>query len=139
MPLRQAKVFKKSLEVPMFIMSTLLCVAFLTVLGVMVCVLQVTRWFQLLDADELHDPENPLGELELSVQWIHDPRAKDLSSKGLTILEIVQRTLGEQSGALWKILSEISWRTFMPHNAFFLSSLIYWWQNNVIEKVDRRL
>lgn len=94
--------------------------------GVMVCVLQVTRWFQLLDADELHDPENPLGELELSVQWIHDPRAKDLSSKRLTLLEIVQRTLGEQSGPLLIILSIIC-AHFMPHNAvFYQSSFIYY-------------
>ena len=55
----------------------------------------MTRWYRLLDADELHDPEDPLGELELSVQWIHDPQFKDLPSKRLTLLEVVQRTLGE--------------------------------------------
>lgn len=54
----------------------------------------MTRWYRLLGTDELYDEENPLGELELSVQWIHDPRAKDLATRKLTLLEIVQRTLG---------------------------------------------
>ncbi|CAN0435809.1 unnamed protein product, partial [Ectocarpus sp. 12 AP-2014] len=36
---------------------------------------RVTRWYRLLGENELHDEENPLGEIELSVQWFHDPRA----------------------------------------------------------------
>lgn len=55
----------------------------------------MTRWFRLLDAEERLDEENPLGEIELSIQWIHDPRAKDLATKNLTLLEMVQRTLGK--------------------------------------------
>ncbi|CAM9701229.1 unnamed protein product, partial [Scytosiphon promiscuus] len=55
---------------------------------------RVTRWYRLLGVDELYDEENPLGEIELSVQWLHDPRAKDLATRKLSLLEIVQRTLG---------------------------------------------
>lgn len=56
---------------------------------------KVTRWFRLLDGEERFDEENPLGEIELSIQWIHDPRAKDLTRK-MSMLEVVQRTLGER-------------------------------------------
>lgn len=56
---------------------------------------QVTRWYRLLDEDELYDEEDPLGEIELSVQWLHDPRAKDIATRKLSLIEIVQRTLGK--------------------------------------------
>ena len=56
---------------------------------------KLTRWYRLLEESELYDEENPLGEVELSVQWMHDPRAKDLATKKLSLLEIVQRTLGQ--------------------------------------------
>eukprot|EP00752_Nemacystus_decipiens_P012046 g10680.t1 len=55
---------------------------------------RVTRWYRLLGLDELYDEENPLGELEMSVQWFHDPRAKEIATRKLSLLEIVQRTLG---------------------------------------------
>ena len=55
---------------------------------------KVTRWYRLLGPEELYDEENPLGEIELSVQWLHDPRAKDIATRKLSLLEIVQRTLG---------------------------------------------
>lgn len=57
--------------------------------------MQVTRWHRLLGLDELYDEENPLGEVEMSVQWLHDPRAKDIATRKLSLLEIVQRTLGK--------------------------------------------
>ena len=56
----------------------------------------MTRWYRLLEESELYDEENPLGELELSIQWFHDPRAKELATKKMSLLEIVQRTLGER-------------------------------------------
>lgn len=56
--------------------------------------IKVTRWFRLLDAEEMHDEESPMGELELSLQWIHDPRSKEIAKKNMSLLEIVQRTLG---------------------------------------------
>lgn len=56
--------------------------------------MQVTRWYRLLGVEELYDEENPLGEVEMSVQWLHDPRAKDIATRKLSLLEIVQRTLG---------------------------------------------
>lgn len=55
----------------------------------------MTRWYRLLGADELYDEENPLGEIEMSVQWLQDPRAKDIATRKLSLLEIVQRTLGK--------------------------------------------
>lgn len=57
----------------------------------------MTRWYRLLGVDEFYDEENPLGEIELSVQWIHDPRAKDIATRKLSLLQIVQRTLGKVS------------------------------------------
>lgn len=68
---------------------------------------QVTRWWQLLDNEERNDQDHSLGELELSIQWIHAPRAKELAKKKVSLLEIVQRTLGAMMKDDLRVIGEL--------------------------------
>lgn len=60
-----------------------------------VCVQKVTRCFDLLDEDNTYRLENKLGEVELSVQWYHDPKADELAKKNRNMLTNILHTIGE--------------------------------------------
>lgn len=60
---------------------------------------KLTRWYDLLNEDEVYDRDNILGEIELTVQWYSDPSAGELAKWQQGWFEALRRKISKS--CLW--------------------------------------
>lgn len=49
----------------------------------------------MLDDEKTYRREDRLGEVEISVQWYHDPKADELAEKHMNIFTNILHTIGK--------------------------------------------
>lgn len=54
----------------------------------------------MLDEEERYNYDDNLGEVELSVQWYHDPKAAELAKKQRNIFDNIRRTIGKMKSTV---------------------------------------